>query len=81
MSPQDFTYWLQGFSEIHGKAPTQKQWLIIQDHLQLVFKKETPNYGAKTIFSSSSPNLDFSGLSGFNHSLNSNLNLPPGVAC
>lgn len=44
MTPQDFTYWLQGFVEItDGQMPTEKQWKIVQDHLKLVFDKQTPN--------------------------------------
>lgn len=44
MEPRDFTYWLKGFFEISGATElTEKQVLIIQDHLDLVFKKETPN--------------------------------------
>ena len=43
MSPQDFAYWLQGYSEVCGERPSQSQWVIIQDHLKEVFKKETPN--------------------------------------
>lgn len=43
MSPQDFCYWLQGFAELNSEAPTPEQWAAIRDHLQLVFKKETPN--------------------------------------
>lgn len=42
MSPNDFVYWLQGYAEIAQQAPTAGQWKVIQDHLQLVFKKETP---------------------------------------
>jgi hypothetical protein len=43
MTPEQFTYWLQGFSEVSGEeAPDARQWKIIQDHLALVFKKETP---------------------------------------
>ncbi len=42
MTTEQFTYWLQGFVEIHGGVPTEEQWLIIKDHLQLVFKKESP---------------------------------------
>ena len=44
MSTENFAYWLQGFSEICGESPTPQQWKIIQDHLALVFKKETPVY-------------------------------------
>ena len=32
-----------GFSEVSGQAPNQAQWKIIQDHLNLVFNKVTPN--------------------------------------
>lgn len=42
MTPEQFVYWLQGFSEITGSTPSEKQWEIIQDHLQLVFEKVTP---------------------------------------
>lgn len=44
MTPENFAYWLQGFSEICGETPTPEQWKIIQDHLNLVFRKETPVY-------------------------------------
>jgi|GEM_PF-2091029 hypothetical protein len=37
-----FAYWLQGFSELHQEPPTPEQWKSIREHLQLVFKKETP---------------------------------------
>jgi len=43
MNAQDFVYWLQGFSEMTDKKPTEKQWKIIQNHLSLVFNKVTPN--------------------------------------
>lgn len=43
MTPEQFTYWLQGFSEVTGtKQPTKEQWQIIQDHLSTVFVKVTP---------------------------------------
>lgn len=44
MTPEQFTYWLQGFSEISDKTPTENEWKIIQDHLALVFNKITPTY-------------------------------------
>lgn len=47
MSPQDFCYWLQGFSELQNESPTPEQWAIIREHLQLVFKKETSNKPTK----------------------------------
>ena len=42
MTPEQFVYWLQGFVEIHGEPPSISEWTIIKDHLQTVFKKETP---------------------------------------
>lgn len=45
MTSENFTYWLQGYLELslnnNGLSPTQV--LIIQDHLDLVFNKVTPN--------------------------------------
>lgn len=42
MTAQDFAYWLRGYTEIEGnKMPTEIQWKMICDHLELVFKKET----------------------------------------
>lgn len=44
MDAQAFTYWLHGWSEINGGgAPTPVQWQIINDHLDLVFNKVTPD--------------------------------------
>jgi len=44
MTPEQFAYWLQGFSEITGSsAPTAEQWKVIQDHLNTVFVKITPS--------------------------------------
>lgn len=42
MTPEQFVYWLQGFSEINGAAPTAAQWKVIQEHIALVFEKRTP---------------------------------------
>jgi DUF438 domain-containing protein len=48
MTPNDFVYWLQGFFEISEAANVKElneaQAQIVKDHLQLVFKKETPIY-------------------------------------
>ena len=44
MTPQEFCYWLQGFAELGGDAPTAEQWSAIKDHLQLTFVKVTPTY-------------------------------------
>jgi len=42
MTPEQFTYWLQGFVELQNTdAVSKKQWQVIKDHLRLVFKKET----------------------------------------
>lgn len=42
MTSEQFAYWLQGFTELHGENPTPEQWLMIKDHLALVFRKMTP---------------------------------------
>lgn len=44
MTPEQFCYWLQGYTEVHGGTPTEQQWRVIKDHLQEVFHKKTPNY-------------------------------------
>lgn len=49
MTPENFCYFVQGYFEI-TKAVTGKLEVdpiaikVIDDHLQLVFKKETPKY-------------------------------------
>ena len=40
MTSRDFAYWLQGFAEIHKGPPTPEQWLVITNHLNLVFVHE-----------------------------------------
>lgn len=42
MTPEQFVYWLQGFSETNNKTPNEIQWRMIQQHLNLVFNKQTP---------------------------------------
>jgi hypothetical protein len=44
MTPESFTYWPQGFVELSESdaVPNEKQWLMIKDHLKLVFDKKTP---------------------------------------
>jgi len=42
MTPEQFVYWLQGYSELAGEKPTAEAWKSIQDHLNLVLKKVTP---------------------------------------
>lgn len=45
MTPEQFCYWLRGFSELNpeGATPSPEQWRVIENHLTLVFKKETPD--------------------------------------
>ncbi len=54
MTPENFCYWLQGHLEIGGvKKLTAEEVQVIQDHLNLVFKKETPvrqPQGLKNVF-------------------------------
>lgn len=43
MTPEQFCYWMQGFTELcGGEMPTEDQWKSINEHLQTVFKKVTP---------------------------------------
>ena len=50
MSPETFTYWLQGFVEIaNTDTISEKQWQIIKDHLKLVFDKKTPDRNQITV--------------------------------
>lgn len=57
MTPQDFTYWLQGFFELSGATSlTPEQVKIIKEHLSLVFKKET-----KTNISSTTDYIYYNG--------------------
>ena len=44
MKESDFVYWLQGFVELSDTGTiSEKQWLVIKDHLKLVFDKVTPD--------------------------------------
>jgi hypothetical protein len=44
LSPESFSYWLQGYFEIsNSNELTPQQVQIIKDHLQEVFHKVTPN--------------------------------------
>ena len=46
LTPENFCYWLQGFTEIGGQPPTDAQWVKINAELQNVFNKVTPSYVA-----------------------------------
>lgn len=48
MNPETFVYWLQGFVELQeSDSISDKQWLVIKDHLKLVFDKQTPERSAQ----------------------------------
>lgn len=51
MTPESFTYWLQGFVELSesNAVPNEQQWLMIKDHLKLVFDKKTPDRSVEDI--------------------------------
>jgi hypothetical protein len=53
MTPDQFTYWLQGFVELNGSMPNEVQWKSITDHLKTVFNKVTPYRGITTLGSPS----------------------------
>lgn len=44
MTPENFAYWLQGFTELNPsmEQPTPEQWKSITEHLKTVFVKVTP---------------------------------------
>lgn len=42
MTPEQFTYWMQGFAELNTEPPTAAQWRSMREHLALVFQKRTP---------------------------------------
>lgn len=42
MTPEQFTYWLQGYAELNAAPPSAEQWQSIRDHLATVFNKVTP---------------------------------------
>lgn len=47
MTPEQFTYWLQGFIELTDSDDVAvldaPQWKMIKDHLKEVFDKRTPD--------------------------------------
>ncbi len=50
MTPENFCYWLQGLLEVGDPSTLDaQQVLIIKDHLNLVFKKETTTIKNPTI--------------------------------
>ena len=58
MTPENFCYWLQGYVELSNcQNLTPEQIQMIRDHLQLVFKRETPIFKTKE-FKNTLLNLD-----------------------
>jgi hypothetical protein len=43
VTPEQFCYWLQGFAELNTHVPNEEQWEMIQEHLNTVFEKVTPD--------------------------------------
>lgn len=42
MNAESLAYWLQGFAELNpDQVPTEAQWKLIKEHLNLVFVKMT----------------------------------------
>lgn len=52
MNQSEFVFWLNGYVEICGARPDDRQWDIIKDHLTLVFNKVTPSRSSPTYCSS-----------------------------
>ncbi len=38
MKEKDFVFWLRGFVELNGGAPTQEQWATIKTYLESCFR-------------------------------------------
>lgn len=50
MTAESFVYWLQGALELgQQKALSEEQVKIVQDHLNLVLKKVTPQYNVPSM--------------------------------
>lgn len=66
MTPQDFCYWLQGFSELNGSHPSPDQWNLIKEHLALTFKKVTRTLGPTIAAPAQGPFIPHKYGGGFN---------------
>ena len=57
MTPENFCYWLQGLLELSNPTTLDETQInIIKDHLEVVFKKETPAYSLKNLFNQAQKN-------------------------
>ena len=59
MTPENFTYWLQGFVELNGDCPNEFQWQEIKNHLALVFNKVTPVNRKYCSFQNITPDIHY----------------------
>ena len=50
MTSEQFTHWLQSFSESNDTPPTAKQWESIRNHLAKVSVQHTPRWSDQPVF-------------------------------
>jgi len=55
MTPENFTYWLQGFVELNQAVPTEAQWRSIKEHLSLASKLSQTSVSKETVVSPAGP--------------------------
>lgn len=62
MTPEQFCYWLQGRAELMPQVPPSlEEWKMIKEHLNLTFKKVTPNFPG---YASNPPPADWGKVTG-----------------
>lgn len=57
MTPEQFAYWMRGFSELNSAPPTEEQWRLIRERLMTVFAKPMPNLVGPNTFPVLPPNF------------------------